>query len=121
MSAAYVPVDANEFTGAWLPVGIPLAPSERCSRESRRWQKTRVAIPPRSSLFLPGASKFIRGPSKKNGPVYRHSRADCRGLHHSAELGAAEIAMYAQFLPEDETAHDLISRMEDLWRIAQKA
>ena len=36
------------------------------------------------------------------------------------KLGAAEIAIYAQFLPPGETAEDLIGRMEELWRIAKQ-
>jgi hypothetical protein len=36
------------------------------------------------------------------------------------KLGAAEVAIYAQFLPDGETARDLIIRMEDLWPIAKQ-
>ena len=35
------------------------------------------------------------------------------------KLGAAEIAIYAQFLPPGETAEDLITRMEALRAIAK--
>jgi hypothetical protein len=35
------------------------------------------------------------------------------------KLGAAEIAIYAQFLPPGETAEDLITRMETLRTIAK--
>ena len=37
------------------------------------------------------------------------------------KLGAAEITIYAQFLPSGETAEDLVTRMEDLWTIAKQA
>jgi probable F420-dependent oxidoreductase len=37
------------------------------------------------------------------------------------KLGAAEIAIYAQFLPAAETVNDLVARMEDLRRIAKQA
>jgi hypothetical protein len=36
-------------------------------------------------------------------------------------LGAVEIVIYAQFLPEGEGAKDLVARMEDLWNIAKQA
>jgi hypothetical protein len=31
------------------------------------------------------------------------------------------IVIYAQFLPEGESAKDLVARMEDLWKIAKQA
>ena len=37
------------------------------------------------------------------------------------KLGAAEIVFDAQFSPGVETASDIVSRMEELWRIAQQA
>ena len=37
------------------------------------------------------------------------------------KLGAAEITIYAQFLPAGETAKDLVARMEDLCKIAKQA
>jgi hypothetical protein len=37
------------------------------------------------------------------------------------KLGAAEIAIYTQFLPDGETAKDLITRMEDIWPIVKQA
>ena len=37
------------------------------------------------------------------------------------KLGAAEIVIYAQFLPEGESAKDLVVRMEDIWNIATQA
>ena len=36
------------------------------------------------------------------------------------KLGAAEIAIYMQFLPPGEAAKDLIARMEDLWPIVKQ-
>ena len=35
------------------------------------------------------------------------------------KLGAAEIVLDAQFSPGVETASDLVSRMEKLWRMAK--
>jgi hypothetical protein len=37
------------------------------------------------------------------------------------KLGAAEIAVYMQFLPPGEAAKDLIARMEDLWPAVKQA
>ena len=37
------------------------------------------------------------------------------------KLRAAEIAIFAQFLPPGEAGKDLTARMENLWRIAKQA
>jgi hypothetical protein len=37
------------------------------------------------------------------------------------KLGAAEIAIDAQFSPGVETAKDIVARMEELWRVAKQA
>jgi len=37
------------------------------------------------------------------------------------KLGATEIVLDAQFSPDVETANDLVSRMEQLWRIVKSA
>ena len=37
------------------------------------------------------------------------------------KLGAAEIAIDAQFSPGVETAKDILARMEELWRVAKQA
>jgi hypothetical protein len=36
------------------------------------------------------------------------------------KLGAAELVLDAQFSPGVETARDIVSRMEELWRIAKE-
>jgi len=63
-----------------------------------------------------------------NTPI-ENDRADFTGtLEQIAEdvtiarkLGAAEIAIDAQFSPGVETAKDILARMEELWRIAKQA
>jgi probable F420-dependent oxidoreductase len=63
-----------------------------------------------------------------NTPI-ENDRADFTGtLEQIAEdvtiarkLGAAEIAIDAQFSPGVETAKDLVARMEELWRVAKQA
>ena len=61
-----------------------------------------------------------------NSPIQK-DRVDFSGtLEQIAEdvkatqkLGAAEIVMDAQFSPGVETANDVVSRMEQIWRIAK--
>ena len=63
-----------------------------------------------------------------NSPIQK-DRVDFTGtLEQIAEdvkttqnLGAAEIVLDAQFSPGVETANDIVSRMEQLWRIAKSA
>ena len=66
-------------------VGIPLSGVGAMFDGIRRWQKTRVAIPPPWSLFLPRVSKFTRRPIEKERADLTVARANCRRLCDGTE------------------------------------
>jgi Luciferase-like monooxygenase len=105
---------------AWLPLGIPLSGSERCLMTSRRWQKRPVAMPPRSSLLLQRAYEIHQKPIEKERTEFTGTLEQIgEDFATARKLGAAKIAIYAQFLPPGETAEDLVTRMEALRTIAK--
>jgi hypothetical protein len=61
-------------------------------------------------------------PIQKDRVDFAGTREQIAGDFATArKLGVAEIVIYAQFLPEGESAKDLVARMEDLWNIAEQA
>jgi len=112
---------ATEANG-WFPVGIPLSGVGSIFDEIKSMAKNAGRDPSTLELIL-GAGVEIHNARIEN------DRADFTGtLEQIAEdvttarkLGAAEIAIDAQFSPGVETAKDILARMEELWRIAKHA
>ena len=123
--AAYTPSAmkrvATEANG-WFPVGIPLSGVGSIFDEIKSMAKNAGRDPSTLELIL-GAGVEIH-----NAPIQK-DRADFTGtLEQIAEdvttarkLGAAELAIYAQFSRAGETAKDIVARMEELWRVAKQA
>ena len=107
---------------AWLPVGIPLSELgamfdgiKNMAREARR-------DPSALELIVTAGVEIHKTPIEKERTEFTGSLEQIgEDFAKARKLGAAEIAIYAQFLPEGETAQDLIVRMEDIWRIAKQA
>jgi probable F420-dependent oxidoreductase len=105
----------------WLPVGIPLTDVETIFEQIKTMAKEAGRDPSALELVVTAGVEIHDKPIEKD-------RADFTGtLEQIAEdfatarkVGAAEIAIYAQFLREGESAKDLVGRMEGLWRIAKQ-
>jgi probable F420-dependent oxidoreductase len=112
---------ATEANG-WFPVGIPLSGVGPMFDGIKSMAKNGGRDPSAIELIV-GANVEIH-----NAPIEK-DRVDFNGtLEQIAEdvtaarkLGAAEIVISAQFSPGVETAKDLVARMEELWRMAERA
>ncbi|MGE5853886.1 MAG: LLM class F420-dependent oxidoreductase [Deltaproteobacteria bacterium] len=106
---------------AWLPVGIPLsgigAMFDAIKKMAREAGRDSSAL----ELIVTAGVEIHKKPIEKERTEFSGSIEQI-GEDFAAvrKLGAAEIAIYAQFLPPGETAEDLIGRMEALWRIAKQ-
>ena len=121
--AAYTPSAmkrvATEANG-WFPVGIPLSGIAPMFDSIKGMAKQAG----RDSSVL---ELIVRGNVEIHSTPIQKDRVDFTGtLEQIAEdvkttqkLGAAEIVLDAQFSPGVETAADIISRLEGLWRIAK--
>jgi alkanesulfonate monooxygenase SsuD/methylene tetrahydromethanopterin reductase-like flavin-dependent oxidoreductase (luciferase family) len=111
-----VAVEAN----GWFPVGIPLSGIGPMFEGIKGMAKEAGRDP--SALEL-----IVRANVEVHNTPIQKDRVDFTGaLEQIAEdvkttqkLGAAEIVLDAQFSPGVETANDVVSRMEELWRVAK--
>jgi probable F420-dependent oxidoreductase len=121
--AAYTPSAmkrvATEADG-WFPVGIPLSGVGPMFEGIKGMAKEAGRDPSAIELIVRANVEIHNSPIQKE-------RADFTGtLEQIAEdvkatqkLGATEIVFDAQFSPGVETANDLVSRMEQLWRMVK--
>jgi len=78
--------------------------------------------PSELELIIAAGVEIHKTPIQKDRVDFTGTREQIAGDFATArKLGAAEIVIYAQFLPEGESAKDLVARMEDLWNIAKQA
>ena len=87
---------------------------------SRRWQKGAGRDAAALELIITAGVEIHKTPIEKErteftGTLEQISEDFATARKH----GAAEIAIYAPFLPPGETAEDLIARMETLRTIAK--
>jgi probable F420-dependent oxidoreductase len=106
---------------AWLPVGIPLsgvgAMFDAIKKMTREAGRDSSAL----ELIVTAGVEIHKKPIEKERTEFSGSVEQIgEDFAAARKLGAAEIAIYAQFLPLGETAEDLITRMEQLWRIAKQ-
>ncbi len=106
----------------WFPGGIPLSGIGPIFQGIKDVAKDAGRDP--SALEL-----IVRANVEIHNTPIENDRADFTGtleqiagdMTTARKLGAAEIAIDAQFSPGVETAKDILARMEELWRIAKHA
>jgi len=112
-----VAVEAN----AWLPVGIPLGGVGAMFDGIRNMAKEAGRDPSALELIVTAGVEIHTKPIEKERTEFTGTIEQIgEDFATARKLGAAEIAIYAQFLSPKETAEDLVARMEELWRIAKQ-
>ena len=107
---------------AWLPVGIPLTGIGAMFEAIKNMAKQAGRDPSALELIVTAGVEIHKRPIEKERIEFTGSLEQIgEDFATARKVGAAEIAIYAQFLAPDETAEDLIARMEDLWRVAKQA
>ena len=106
---------------AWLPVGIPLSGVGAMFDAIKKMAKEAGRDSSALELIVTAGVEIHKKPSEKERTEFSGSIEQIgEDFAAARKLGAAEIAIYAQFLPPGETAEDLIGRMEEFWRIAKQ-
>ena len=106
---------------AWLPVGIPLTGIGAMFEAIKNMAKEAGRDPSALELIVTAGVEIHKRPIEKERIEFTGSLEQIgEDFATARKVGAAEIAIYAQFLAPDETAEDLIARMEDLWRVAKQ-
>jgi alkanesulfonate monooxygenase SsuD/methylene tetrahydromethanopterin reductase-like flavin-dependent oxidoreductase (luciferase family) len=106
---------------AWLPVGIPLSGLGAMFDSIRDMAKEAGRDSSALELIVTAGVEIHKKPIQKERTEFTGSLEQIgEDFATARKLGAAEIAIYAQFLGSGETAEDLVTRMEELWRIAKQ-
>ena len=106
---------------AWLPVGIPLSGIGAMFDAIKNMAKEAGRDSSALELIVTAGIEIHKKPIDKERTEFTGSLEQIgEDFAAARKLGAAEIAIYAQFLPPGETAEDLVGRMEELWRIAKQ-
>jgi len=106
---------------AWLPVGIPLSGVGAMFDAIKKMAKEAGRDSSALELIVTARVEIHKKPIEKERTEFTGSIEQIgEDFAAARKLGAAEISIYAQFLPPGETAEDLIGRMEEFWRIAKQ-
>ena len=106
---------------AWLPVGIPLSGVGAMFDAIKKMAKEAGRDSSALELIVTAGVEIHKKPIEKERTEFSGSIEQIgEDFAAARKLGAAEISIYAQFLPPGETAEDLIGRMEEFWRIAKQ-
>ena len=106
---------------AWLPVGIPLTGIGAMFEAIKNMAKEAGRDPSALELIVTAGVEIHKRPIEKERIEFTGSVEQIgEDFATARKVGAAEIAIYAQFLAPNETAENLIARMEDLWRVAKQ-
>ena len=123
--AAYTPAAmkrvAAEANG-WFPVGIPLSDVGPMFAAIKNMAKEAGRDPSALELIVRANVEIHNSPIQKDRVDFTGTLDQiAEDVKTTQKLGATEIVFDAQFSPGVETANDLVSRMEQLWRIAKLA
>ena len=107
---------------AWLPVGIPLSQVGAMFDGIKNMARETGRDPSKLELIVTAGVEIHKTPIEKERTEFTGTLEQIgEDFATAKKLGAAEIAIYMQFLPPGEAAKDLIARMEDLWPIVKQA
>jgi len=123
--AAYTPSAmkrvAAEANG-WFPVGIPLSGVGPMFEGIKNMAKEAGRDPSALELIVRANVEIQNSPIEKERVDFTGTLEQiAEDVKATQKLGATEIVFDAQFSPGVETANDLVSRMEQLWRIVKSA
>ena len=105
---------------AWLPVGIPLSGVGAMFDDIKKMAKAASRDASALELIITAGVEIHQKPIEKERTEFTGTLEQISEDFATArKLGAAEIAIYAQFLPPGETAENLVTRMETLRTIAK--
>ena len=123
--AAYTPSAmkrvAAEANG-WFPVGIPLSGVGPMFEGIKGMAKEAGRDPAALELIVRANVEIHNSPIQKERVDFTGTLEQiAEDVKATQKLGAAEIVLDAQFSPGVETANDIVSRMEQIWRMVKSA
>ena len=123
--AAFTPAAMRRVAAeaeGWLPVGIPLTGVGAMFDQIKSMAKNAGRDPSALELIVCAGVEIRNTPIDKDRAEFTGTLEQIADDFATArKLGAAEVAIYAQFLPPEENVKTLVARMEDLWKMAKQA
>jgi probable F420-dependent oxidoreductase len=120
--AAFTPAALKRvavMADAWLPVGIPLGDLGAIFDGIKKMAKDAGRDPAALELIVMAGVDIHQKPIEKERIEFTGSLEQIgEDFAKARKLGAAEIAVYAQFLPEGQAVSELVARAEKLRKIA---
>ncbi len=121
--AAYTPPAmrrlAKEADG-WFPVGIPIAAIPQMFEGIKGMAREAGRNPSALELIVRANVEFSDAAPGKDRPDFTGTLEQIAGdITATRKLGAAELLFDVQFSPGVEAVGDILSRMEQLWKIAR--
>jgi probable F420-dependent oxidoreductase len=121
--AAYTPSAMKRVAveaDGWFPVGIPLSGVGPMFEGIKGMAKEAGRDPSAIELIVRANVEIYNSPIQKERVDFTGTLEQiAEDVKATQKLGATEIVFDAQFSPGVETANDLVSRMEQLWRIVK--
>jgi len=121
--AAFTPAAMKRVAAAadaWLPVGIPLSDLGAMFDGIKTMAMEAGRDPSALELIVTAGVDIHQKPIDKERTEFTGSIEQIgEDFAKARKLGAAEIAIYAQFSAAGETVKDLVARMEELWKVAK--
>ncbi len=121
--AAFTPAAMKRVAAAadaWLPVGIPLSDLGAMFDGIKTMAREAARDPSALELIVTAGVDIHQKPIDKERTEFTGSIEQIgEDFAKARKLGAAEIAIYAQFSAAGETVKDLVVRMEELWKVAK--
>jgi probable F420-dependent oxidoreductase len=122
--AAFTPAAMKRVAVAangWLPVGIPLAGIGEMFDGIKKMAKDAGRDPSALELVITAGVDIREKPIEKDRLDFTGALEQIADDFATArKIGATEIALYAQFLPDNETTKDLVNRMQNLSRVSKQ-
>jgi probable F420-dependent oxidoreductase len=123
--AAYTPAAMNRIArmaDGWNPVGVPLGAMEQMFAGIKQGAAEAGRDPSELKLIVTANVEFHPTPLGDERPIFVGTAEQIEAdIFATRQLGAAELIFNTTFSPDIDSVEDSLSRMEQLWTMAQRS
>ncbi len=123
--AAYTPAAMNRvarLADGWNPAGVPVGAMEQMFAGIKQGAVEAGRDPSRLKLIVTANVEFYPARLGEDRPIFVGSAEQIEeDIFATRHLGADELIFNALFSPDVDSTEDLVSRMEQLWTMAQRS
>jgi probable F420-dependent oxidoreductase len=123
--AAFSPAALNRvarLADGWNPVGIPLGAIKQMFAGIKQDAAEAGRDPSKLKLIVTANVEFHPEPLGEDRPIFAGTAEQIEAdIFATRQLGAEELIFNTTFSPDIDSIEDLLSRMEQLWTMAQRS